>query len=125
MNDFMGFFFIIFGFFKVINLNAFAQAYATYDLIAQKSRGYAFAYPFIELVLGIAYITRWQPTFINVVTVLIMLISAAGVAVELSKGKTIVCACLGTVFKIPMTYITLLEDLLMAGMALVMLIIKL
>ena len=101
MNDFMGFFFIIFGFFKIINLRAFAEAYARYDLIAQKSRWYALAYPFIELFLGIAYIFRWNPVFINVVTLLIMLVSAVGVALELSKGKTIMCACLGTVFKIP------------------------
>jgi hypothetical protein len=51
-----------------------------------------------------------------------MLISALGVANELRKKQTIMCACLGTVFKIPMTYVTLFEDLLMASMALYMLV---
>jgi hypothetical protein len=32
------------------------------------------------------------------------------------------CACLGTVFKLPMTYVTVVEDLLMVAMAAVMLL---
>ncbi len=122
MSDFMGFFFIIFGFFKIINWHGFAEAYATYDIIAQRSRLYAYAYPLIELTLGVLYLARWYPTFTNVTTLIVMLISSIGVANELRKKKTIVCACLGVVFKIPMTYVTLLEDLLMASMALAMLI---
>jgi hypothetical protein len=122
MNDFMGSFFIIFGFFKVINLKKFAEAYATYDLIAKRSKVYAFMYPFVELTLGIGYLIYLYPTFINSFTFALMLISAAGVAIELSKGKKIMCACLGAVFKIPMTYVTLFEDLLMALMALIMLL---
>jgi len=121
--DFMGIFFIIFSSFKIINLKNFAQVYATYDLIAKRSRIYAQAYPFIELSLGILYIMRlylWQT---NVITLIVMLVSAAGVAYELSKGKEITCACLGMVFKVPMTYVTLAEDLLMALMALIMVLL--
>lgn len=123
MNDFMGAFFLIFGFFKIINLKNFAQAYAMYDLIAKRSRIYSLIYPFIELILGIGYLLRLYPIFINCFTFILMIISALGVAYELSKGKHIMCACLGTVFKIPMTYVTLFEDLLMALMALIMLVI--
>jgi hypothetical protein len=117
MNDFMGAFFIIFGAFKIINWTGFVEAYQQYDLIAKHSIGYAYTYPLIELGLGIAYLSRWQPIVINSITLAIMLISSLGVFIELSKGKTITCACLGVVFKLPMTYVTLLEDLLMAGMA--------
>jgi hypothetical protein len=123
MYDFMAFFFLVFGFFKIINLKNFAQAYAMYDLLAQRSSLYGFIYPFIELTLGICYLMRWFLLTTNSVTVIIMLVSAAGVFNELRKGKTIVCACLGTVFKIPMTYVTLAEDLLMAAMAFLMLFI--
>lgn len=122
MYDFMGFFFIVFGFFKVINLTNFVQAYAMYDLIAQRSSLYGFIYPFIELTLGVCYLMRWFLMATNIATAIIMLISAAGVFNELRKGKTIVCACLGTVFKIPMTSVTLAEDLLMAAMAFLMLV---
>lgn len=124
MTNFMGLFFIVFGGFKISNWHAFAQAYQEYDLIAQHSSIYAYLYPLIEIGLGIAYLARWQLTIINSITLVVMLISAGGVANELLKGKEIVCACLGAVFKIPMTWVTFGEDILMALMALIMLIGK-
>lgn len=123
MNDFMAGFFLIFGGFKILNLNGFAQAYATYDIIAKHSRLYAYAYPFIEIGLGIAFLFRLYPTQTQLITLIIMLISSIGVAQELAQKRTIMCACLGVVFKIPMTYVTLLEDVLMAVMALVILVL--
>lgn len=121
MYDAMAGFFIIFGLFKIIKLKDFAMAYAEYDLIAKKLRMYGLIYPFLELSLGILYVTRVHLTCANWATLIIMLLSAAGVAIQLARGQQIVCACLGTVFKIPMTYVTLLEDLIMAGMAAIML----
>jgi len=122
MYDFMGVFFIVFSAFKIIHLSAFVDAYRTYDIIAQASKTYAYAYPFIEMALGLAYLLRLAPVTTNSITALIMFISAYGVLRALLKKEQIVCACLGTVFKIPMTSVTLGEDLLMAGMALWMLI---
>lgn len=122
MYDFMGAFFIVFGGFKVINLAGFAQAYSEYDIIAKRSTLYAHIYPFFELILGIMYITRYQLVLANWATFILMAISSIGVALELAKGKTIVCACLGAVFKIPMTYVTLAEDIIMGLMALFMLL---
>jgi hypothetical protein len=117
MLDFMGIFFLLFGSFKLINLKNFAEAYAKYDLIARRSRIYALAYPFIEVALGIGYIARYNLYLLNVLTIIIMLISAAGVATSLYKKEHVQCACLGMVFKLPMTYVTLAEDLLMVAMA--------
>lgn len=122
MYDFMGFFFLVFGAFKAFNLQKFAESYSMYDLLAQRSRWYALIYPFIELTLGVLYLMHWAGKAVNFFTLVLMLISAAGVAIELLKGKKITCACLGAVFNIPMTYVTLLEDLLMAAMAAYMLV---
>ena len=122
MSDFMAGFFLVFSFFKLLNLSGFVQAYRGYDLIAAKSAAYAWAYPFIELALGVAYLTRWQPQVTHWATLAVMLISAAGVLNALRKRQLIECACLGTVFKLPMSKVTLIEDLSMAAMAGVMLI---
>ncbi len=122
MNDFMAGFFLIFGAFKIINWHHFAEAYATYDLVAARSTIYAYAYPLIELALGFAYLFRLYPIATNLITFIVMVFSGCGVAIELMKQRSIVCACLGVVFKIPMTYVTLFEDVLMAGMALGMLL---
>jgi cation transport ATPase len=121
MNDFMAGFFLVFSFFKLLNLSAFANAYRGYDLIAAKSAAYAYAYPFIELALGIAYLIRWNPIATNWITLVVMIVSAAGVLNALRKRQLIECACLGTVFKLPMSKVTLIEDLSMAAMAAAML----
>jgi hypothetical protein len=121
MATFMGAFFIIFGSFKMYNHRAFVDAFSSYDLIAQRSRTYAEIYPVIELSLGFAYLSGARPVLTNWITLILMLVSAAGVAVALSKKEQMECACLGAVFKIPMTYVTLFEDLLMAAMAAYML----
>ena len=119
----MAAFFLVFASFKIINLHEFAEAYSMYDIIAKRAYWYGYAYPFVEIALGIAYLLNWRPKFINIFTLCLMLICAAGVFIELRAGKKIVCACLGAVFKIPMTYVTLLEDLLAAAMAALMLML--
>ncbi len=118
MNHFMAGFFLVFSFFKLLNLKGFADAYQTYDVVAKRSRAYAFAYPFIELGLGLAYLVGANVLATNLVTLVVMGVSSIGVIQALLKKRAIECACLGTIFNLPMTKITLFEDLLMAGMAL-------
>ena len=122
MTHFMAGFFLVFSFFKLLNLTAFADAYAGYDLVAARWRGYGFAYPFIELALGLAYLLHLHPMAVNAVTLAVMLVSTAGVVKALLARRKIQCACLGAVFNLPMSTVTLVEDLLMVGMAAGMLV---
>jgi hypothetical protein len=122
MYDFMGSFFFILGSFKVLKWDAFAEAYSTYDLIAQRSKLYAYLYPLIEIGLGIMYLVQFLPLLANILTLVLMSVSSVGVALELRKKEPIQCACLGTVFDVPMTKVTLFEDVLMVLMALCMLV---
>lgn len=117
MLDFMAGFFLVFSFFKLLNLRGFADAYQTYDVLAARSRPWALAYPFIELALGIAYLTRWNLTITNAATLALMLLGSVGVLRALLAKRRIRCACLGTALNLPMTTITLVEDLAMAAMA--------
>ena len=123
MGNFMGAFFIVFSLFKMINLSGFADGYGTYDILAKHSRGYALAYPFIELGLGIAYFIHIAPMVTNIATLVLMLIGAVGVAQAIQQKRAIQCACLGTALKLPMTKVTLAEDLVMAAMAFLMLVV--
>lgn len=122
MTDFMAGFFLVFSFFKLLDLRGFASAYRMYDFPARWIPGWAFAYPFVELSLGLAFLARWNPPVSNSVTLLLMLIGAAGVLKALLDKRTIRCACLGTALNLPMTTVTLVEDLVMAGMAAMMLV---
>ncbi len=121
MNNFMAGFFIVFSFFKFLNLKAFAESYAMYDLLAIKMPVYGFVYPFIELGLGLAYLTSFQPQFTNWATIIIMGFSSIGVIQSVIDKRKIRCACLGTVFNLPMSTVTIIEDLLMVAMSGVML----
>jgi hypothetical protein len=122
MLAFMGYFFLVFGGLKAIRLKGFADAYQEYDLLAMRSRTYALAYPFVELAFGVSYLLAWQVTAVSAVVLFIMLVGALGVYLKLRQGEEIPCACLGAVFKVPMTWVTLGEDLVMALMALAFLV---
>jgi len=122
MSWFMGGFFLVFSFFKLLDLRGFAMAYRSYDVVARALPAWGFVYPFVELALGGAYLTAWQPFAINVVTLVVMLVSAVGVLQSLIQKRAIRCACLGTVLNLPMTQVTLIEDLGMAAMAAFMLL---
>jgi cation transport ATPase len=122
MNHFMAGFFIVFSFFKMLDLRGFADSYAMYDLLAKRWKGYGFVYPFIELALGAMYLTGFDPAATAIATVVVMGFSAIGVIKSVLSKQQIRCACLGAVFNLPMSTVTIVEDLLMAGMAVVMFI---
>jgi cation transport ATPase len=117
MTNFMAGFFLVFSAFKFLDLRGFADAYASYDWLAMRWHGYGFIYPFLELALGLAYLFRFEPTVTHIATIALMGYSSLGVISALSKKQRIPCACLGTVLKLPMSTITLVEDLGMVAMA--------
>jgi hypothetical protein len=88
-------------------------------VIAKRSRVYALSYPFIELALGVTFTLGLFPIAANVLTVALMAVGNYGVWLVLKRKGTIQCACLGTIFNLPMTKITLFENSLMLIMALV------
>lgn len=117
MRLFMGGFFIAFSFFKLLDPRGFADAYRGYDLVARAVPVYGFVYPFIELGLGLAYLANVAPMAVNSITLVVMAVSLAGVLRAVLSRRAIRCACLGTVFRLPMSTVTIIEDGLMLGMA--------
>ena len=114
-------FFLVFSFFKLLDVAAFANAYQSYDIIASKFKIYGYVYPFIELLLGFAYLFFYDYTITNSITAIIMFVSIIGVIRSVLSKSEIQCACLGTVFNLPMSYVTIIEDAIMLIMALFML----
>ena len=122
MPNFMAGFFLVFSFFKLLDIKGFANSYAMYDLLAKRLPSYGLLYPFIELSLGCAYLFDVHPTLTNIVTLIVMGFSSIGVLIAVMNKQKIRCACLGTGFNLPMTTVTIIEDVLMAAMAAWMLI---
>ena len=123
MHDSMGFFLVVFSMFKFFNMEGFADGFQMYDLLAKPFRPYAYVYPFIELGLGLGYLSHWQPQAIYAATVVVMAFGSLGVIRALMKGLDINCACMGTVLKVPLSTVALTEDLGMAAMAATMLML--
>ena len=120
MQMFMGGFFVVFSFFKMLDLQGFAMSYSSYDIIAKRWLSYGYIYPFIELGLGIAYIANVAPLIINGITLVVMSLSIIGVMQSVLNKRKIQCACLGTGFNLPMSTVTIVEDGTMIIMAAIM-----
>lgn len=117
MNTFMAGFFLTFSFFKMLDLKSFAESYSMYDIVAKKIKGWGFVYPFIEIGLGIAYASGFAPLYTNIITLAVMSISIIGVLQSVLNKRKIQCACLGAVFRLPMSTVTIIEDTLMILMS--------
>jgi len=123
MQHFMAGFFLVFSFFKFLNINGFAESYQMYDVVAKHFKGWAYIYVFIELALGLAFLVNFNSFLTNLITLLVMSVSIVGVLQSVLNKKKIQCACLGDVFNLPMSTVTIIEDALMIGMSSVMLLV--
>ncbi|MBK9641940.1 MAG: cation transporter [Saprospiraceae bacterium] len=92
MQYFMAGFFLVFSFFKLLNLKGFAESYVMYDVLAKN------------------------------ITFVVMSISIIGVLQSVLNKKKIQCACLGAVFNLPMSTVTIIEDALMIVMSGIMIL---
>jgi copper chaperone CopZ len=121
MLDFMGLFYIVFSFFKLLDYKGFPNSFRMYDPLAKLIPLYAWSYPFIEVALGLSFLFRFEIPIALIVTIVILGITTVGVLKTLLDRKSIQCACLGTALKLPMTKATLIENSIMLIMAVIML----
>ncbi|MEL6609514.1 MAG: MauE/DoxX family redox-associated membrane protein [Pseudomonadota bacterium] len=121
MPAFMGVFLIVFALLKIFDLKGFRRGFKMYDLLARKVPNYAYVYPFIELGLGLAYLSGFAPTFTQVATIVVFAFGTLGVLSALRRGLDINCPCMGSILSVPLSTVTLTEDLSMVAMAGIML----
>jgi len=117
MRHFMAGFFLVFSFFKLLNVNGFAESYRMYDWVAGVWPTWGYLYPFVELALGMAYLVDFELFATNVITFVLMTLGAGSVIQSNLNKRQIQCACLGDVFNLPMSFVTIVEDVAMAFMA--------
>lgn len=117
MNHLMAGFFVGLSFFKFLDLKSFATAFSNYDPLAKKWKSYGAVYPFIELTLGFLFIADKFLLFANVMTIIILGITTVGVYQKIKSKTQFQCACLGAGFNLPLSNITIFENLGMVAMA--------
>ena len=122
MYDFMGLFYIVFSFFKFLDYKNFPDSFAMYDPIAKAIPAYGWTYPFLETVLGLAFLLRVELYSVLIITLIVLGATTVGVTRALMNKSTIHCACLGTALNLPMTKATFIENSIMLFMAAWMLI---
>lgn len=122
MLDFMGLFYIVFSFFKLLDLKGFSESFKMYDPLASRISIYGWMYPFIEVVLGLMFLMNFGVKTALVITLIVLGITTIGVTKSLLDKKSIRCACLGTALKLPMTEATFIENAVMIVMAILLLV---
>ena len=121
MLDFMGLFYIIFSFFKILDIKGFSMSFRMYDPLAKQAPIYGYIYPFIEIILGMMFLIRYEVNIALILTVIVLGITTIGVTQTLLNKRSIKCACLGTTLNLPMTEATFIENALMIIMAFLLL----
>ena len=110
---------------KLRDLVAFSNQFLGYDLLAQKWVRYAYVYPFVEALAGVAMITA-IPELALVAAPFALFIGTIGAisvfkAVYIDK-RELKCACVGGNSNVPLGFVSLSENLGMMGMSIWMLI---
>ena len=118
IRNYMGFIYLVFGFLKLYDLNKFANIFSKYDIIAKKIVFYAYLYPFIEIALGISLLTDNFTLSTMTVTKILMIISIISVIISMYAGQNLRCGCLGSFFHIPLSYVTISENVAMLSLSL-------
>ena len=103
---------------KLRDLEAFANQFITYDLLAMRVLRYAYLYPFAEASVGIGMLSGVATGPVAAIALFIGGIGACSVikAVYLDK-RELHCACVGGDSNVPLGFISLTENLMMVGVA--------
>ena len=122
---FVAFAMVILAIQKLRDLAAFSNQFLGYDLLAQKWVRYAYVYPFVEALAGVAMITA-IPELALAAAPFALFIGTVGAisvfkAVYLDK-RELKCACVGGNSNVPLGFVSLSENLGMMGMSIWMLI---
>lgn len=114
---FMGYSLTLFALQKFVDLSAFEMAFAKYDLIAKKMPFFGKVFPVIEMAVGLAVLASVARPVAGVLSLLIGLEGSVSVvkAVYFEK-KEITCACAGGNTGVPLGFVSLIENILLALM---------
>jgi len=114
---------VLLGLQKLQNIETFATMFLNYDLLAQRWVRYGYLYPFVETVAGLLMLMGVLTWLSAPVTLVVAGIGAISVikAVYIDK-RELKCACLGD-SRVPLGFVSLVENLMMIGMALWMILL--
>ena len=122
MMDYMGIFFVLFSFLKLLNVTGFSNTFKEYDIIAKYIPFFAVGYPFIELGLGLAFLSETFLFIAALGTLFFMISQSIGVVKSLRHSEQIQCACMGSTVNLSISSLTLFENMVMIMMSIYMIV---
>ena len=117
MSLFMGFWLVLFALVKLFDVTGFAEKFARYDLVTARYKPYALAYPFIELGLGLALLGGFLIKPMLFLVLVLACVTLAGIVLQLANRKKFECACMGALLAVPLSTVTVVENLVMIVMS--------
>ena len=121
----MGAFFGVFGIFQLLGYKNFVDVFPKYDPIAKTIPIYGKIYPILSIVIGILYFLNLFSPWRDILVAIITTIAFIGIGIIIYSGKEeqkVHCVCLGNVIKLPISSITVLENLVMSIMSITIII---
>jgi len=102
---------------KLMDLESFAESFEKYDLITQRVKPYGKAFPFLELLLGLGFLSGVAPIVTGVGSLVLGTSGAVSVfkAVYIDKLE-LNCACVGGNSSAPLGVVSFLENAIMIVM---------
>ncbi len=102
---------------KLMDLESFAESFEKYDLITQRVKPYGKAFPFLELLLGLGFLSGIAPLATGIGSLVLGTSGAISVfkAVYIDKLE-LNCACVGGNSKAPLGVVSFLENAIMVVM---------
>lgn len=112
---------ILLGMQKLRDIESFSTMFLNYDLLARKWVPYAYVYQWVETAAGILMTGMMLTWLAAPAALFIATIGAISVfkAVYIDK-RELKCACVGGGSNVPLGFVSLTENLMMMGMAIVM-----
>lgn len=115
----MGTIFLVLGLLKLTDLQSFSKIFAKYDIVAKRVPVYGYLYPFLEIMIGLSlFVKDYRVNAYKTILVLmtIGLLGISGIMVS-KKGSTLRCGCMGSLFHVPLSYVTISENIVMIAMS--------
>lgn len=118
---FISFSMVVLALLKLQNIEGFSTMFLNYDILAKRWVPYSYMYPFAEALAGLLMIAGAFNWISIPLALFIGTIGAISVfkAVYIDK-RELKCACVGGDSNVPLGFISLTENVMMIGMALVM-----
>ncbi|MEL6355000.1 MAG: glutaredoxin [Cyanobacteria bacterium J06627_28] len=107
---------------KLMDIESFAEGFEKYDLITKQVKPYGKAFPFLELLLGLGFLSGVAPVATGLGSLVLGTSGAISVfkAIYIDKLE-LNCACVGGNSKAPLGVVSFLENAIMIVMGVVLL----